>query len=101
MSEAVVLWVLAICSWIVVGLLILEMKKRKQINQWARESLKAIEFRQQLVKAEQSGLITDWAKAAEVDLHDPMFADLSVDDFTDVIQVRLADRLKRIKGEQK
>lgn len=101
MSELIVLWIGAVCSWIVVVLLLLEMKKRKQINQWANASLKAIEFRQQLVKAEQSGLITDWAKAAEIDLYDPMFADLSVDDFTDVIQVRLADRLKTIKGEQK
>jgi hypothetical protein len=63
--------------------------------------LKAIEFRQQLVKAEQSGLLTDWSEAAEVNPYDPMFADLTIDEFTNVIEVRLADKLKRIKGEQK
>ena len=101
MIEVIVMWTAAICSWIVVGVLLVERKKRKQLNDWANEALDAIRFRQELVKAEKSGLITDWAKAAQIDIHDPMFADLSVSEFTDVVRVRIADRVKKIKGEQK
>ncbi len=101
MIEVIVMWTAAICSWIVVVLLLIEKKNRKQLNNWANETLDAIRFRQELVKAEKSGLITDWAKAAQIDLTDPMFADLTVNEFTDVVQVRLADRVKKIKGEQK
>ena len=101
MSELIVLWTAAICSWIVVAILLIEKKKRKQINTWANEALVAISFRQKVAKANQSGLITDWAEAAEIDLNDPMFADLTVEQFTDVVRVRLADRVRLIKGEQK
>ena len=101
MIELIAIWTAAICSWIVVALLLIEKKKRKQINTWANEALEAIRFRQELAKADQSGLITDWAKAAQIEINDPMFADLSVNEFTDVVQVRLADRVRRIKGEQK
>lgn len=101
MSELIVLWTAAVCSCIVVALLLVEMKKRKQLNNWANGALDAIRFRQELVRAEKSGLIIDWAKAAQIDINDPMFADLSLNEFTDVVQVRIADRVKKIKGEQK
>lgn len=100
MIELIAIWTAAICSWVVVALLLIEKKKRKQINIWANEALDAIRFRQELAKADQSGLITDWARAAQIDINDPMFADLTINEFTDVVQVRLADRIRRIKGEQ-
>ena len=101
MSEIILMWIVAVFSWIVVAILLIEKKKRKQINTWANEALATISFRQKVAKANQSGLITDWAEAAEIDLNDPMFADLTVEQFTDVVRVRLADRLRLIKGEQK
>ena len=100
MIEMIVIWIAAICSWIVVSGLLIENKERKQINIWANEALATIRFRQKVAKANQSGLITDWADAAEIDLNNPMFADLTIEQFTDVVRVRLADRARLIKGEQ-
>jgi len=65
---------------------------------YARKSLEQIKL------AYISNSITQWAKAAELDLNDPQIANLSMEEATQVIQVRLTDKMKRITkllGEQK
>lgn len=65
---------------------------------YAKKSLKQIQF------AYKSNSIMEWAKAAELDLNDPEIFNLPMEEATQVIQVRLADKMKRIKqllGEQK
>jgi hypothetical protein len=65
---------------------------------YAKKSLEQIKL------AYDSNSITQWAKAAELDLSDPEIANLSMEEATQVIQVLLADKMKRIKellGEQK
>ena len=64
----------------------------------ANKKLKEIEI------AMQSGSVRDLAKAADMDLSDPMFSEMTIDEAFDVITVRLADRLeaiKQIRGVQK
>lgn len=65
---------------------------------YARKSLEQIQL------AYKSNSILEWAKAAELDLNDPEISNLPMEEATQVIQVRLADKMKRIAhllGEQK
>lgn len=65
---------------------------------YAKKSLEQIKL------AYNSNSITQWAKAAELDLNDPEISNLPMEEATQVIQVRLADKMKRIAkllGESK
>lgn len=65
---------------------------------YAKKSLEQINL------ALKSNSILQWAKAAELDLNDPKIANLSMEEATQVMQVRLADKVRRIQellGEQK
>lgn len=65
---------------------------------YAKKSLKEINI------ALTSNSILQWAKAAELDLNDPEIANLSMEEATQIMQVRLADKARRIQqllGEQK
>jgi hypothetical protein len=65
---------------------------------YARKSLEQIKL------AYNSNSITQWAKAAELDLNDPEISNLPMEEATQVIQVRLADKMNRIEqllGDQK
>jgi hypothetical protein len=65
---------------------------------YAKKALRQIEI------AYESNSIAEWAKAAELDLNDPDISNLSMEEATQVIQVRVADKMKRIAkllGEQK
>ena len=65
---------------------------------YARKSLEQIKL------AYNSNSIAQWAKAAELDLNDPEIANLSMQEATQVIQVRLMDKMRRIEellGDQR
>lgn len=51
----------------------------------------------EIQSAMQSGNLLELTKAADMDLNDPMFAEMSMDEGLEVIRVRLADRLKEIE----
>jgi len=58
---------------------------------YARKSLKKIQM------AYSSNSISTWAKASGCNLNDPEFANLSTEEATQVMQVRLADKMRRIE----
>lgn len=65
---------------------------------YAKKSLEQINL------ALKSNSILQWAKVAELELNDPKIANLSMEEATQVMQVRLADKVRRIQellGEQK
>lgn len=64
---------------------------------YAKKSLEEINL------ALASNSISQWAKAAGLDLNDPEIANLSMQEATQIMQVRIADTVRRIHellGEQ-
>lgn len=58
----------------------------------------------QIYAALQSGKISDMAKALDIDLNNPEWANMPFTEASQIMQVRLADRVKRyleLEGEQK
>ena len=87
----------ALTSWIVVIALLMQYRRDRQINSWAKMTLKQM----QITKALNSGKLNDLLEAADIDPTDPMFRDMPIQEAYEVIQVRLADRVKQIQEQGK
>ena len=95
MSNALTI-VTAISTWIVVIMLFLSYRKQKKIHLWAQNLRKQLE----IIQAMKSGRLTDLLKAADMDPNDPMFRDMPLEEAIQVIQVRVADKLRRMQNER-
>ena len=86
-------WTMAISS---IALLV-QYRRQRKINAWARTTLKIV----QIEKALTTDKLNDLLVAADIDPSDPMFRDMPIQEAYEVIQVRLADRVKQIQEQGK
>ena len=85
--------------------ILMQLRTRRIVKGYAKEYvrlLKPVKAKIQLLNAQaavQSGDIGHFATAIGVDVSDPMFSEMSLDEFNDIASVRVADLRKLIEGE--
>ena len=85
--------------------ILMQLRTRRIVKGYAKEYvklLKPVKAKIQLLNAQaaaQSGDIGHFATAIGVDVSDPIFSEMSLDEFNEIASVRVADLRKLIEGE--
>ena len=88
-----------------ITVILMQLRTRRIVKGHAKEFvrlLKPVKAKMQLLDAEaaaKSGDLGSFASAIGIDMVDPIFSEMSLDEFNDIASVRVADLRKLIKGE--